>query len=188
MYAKEYYMLLLSALAVGFSITGFTVFTNPIMGLVMILLLAISFTLHEIFHRIEAKRLGYIAFYRINKMGFLLTLVSFFLPFKIIAPGEVAFYSIYKVPSIRDIATISLVGPLSNILLAVVLKITGIILVMQGANNYIVDLMLRIGSFNGYIAFFNLIPIPPLDGSKIVKYSLFLWFVLLILSTIMFII
>ncbi len=181
-------MLALSALAVGISITGFIIFTRPNMGLLMILLLSISFVIHEISHRMEARKLGYIAFYRINKIGFLLTLASFFLPFKIIAPGEVAFYSMYKPPSIRDIAVISLMGPLANILLAIILKTTSVMLVIQGFNIYIVDLMAKIGSFNGYIAFFNLIPVPPLDGSKIVRYSLTLWFILLILSTVLFII
>ncbi len=188
MYVKEYYMLALSAIAVGVAITGFTVFTRPYIGLLMILLLSISFVIHELSHRMEARKLGYIAFYRINKIGLLLTLASFFLPFKIITPGEVAFYSIYKPPSIRDIAVISLMGPLANILLAVMLKTTSIILMIQGFNIYTIDLIARIGSFNGYIAFFNLIPVPPLDGSKIIRYSLQLWFILLILSAVLFII
>lgn len=181
-------MLILSALVVGTSITGFTIFTRPNLGLSMMLLLSISFIIHEISHRMEARKLGYIAFYRINKVGFLLTLASFFLPFKIIAPGEVAFYSIYKPPSTRDIAVISLMGPLANIILAVILKITSVVLIVQGFDTYTVDLITKIGSFNGYIAFFNLIPVPPLDGSKIVRYSLTLWFILLILSTVLFII
>ncbi len=185
---KEYYALFLSALIVGISITGFTIFTKPVIGVYMIMLLSISFIIHELSHRIEARKLGYIAFYRINKIGLLLTSISFFLPFKIIAPGEVAFYSIRKLPSIRDIAVISLMGPLANVLLAVMLKISSTILIAQGIHIYIADIMGRIGSFNGYIAFFNLIPIPPLDGSKIVRYSLTLWFMLLVLSTILFII
>ncbi len=188
MYAKEYLALIISAIAVGVSITGFTIFTNPIIGIVMVLLLSTSFIVHELSHRLEARKLGYISFYRINKMGLLLTLVSFFLPFKIIAPGEVAFYSLYRIPSVKDVATISLMGPLSNILLAIALKTSCIILSVQGFNNYVVDLLFHVGSFNGYIAFFNLIPIPPLDGSKIVRFSLQLWFTLLLSATILFIV
>ena len=66
-------------------------------------------------------------------------------------------------------AIVSFSGPASNLLLAVlasilfrvVLSFTG------GGENLLVQLLFYMVYINLILAFFNLIPIPPLDGSKI---------------------
>lgn len=68
---------------------------------------------------------------------------------------------------IRDELIIALAGPFSNIALALTLS-----LVVLGSKNIIsaplLDLLTLTGFYNILLALFNLLPIPPLDGSKII--------------------
>ncbi len=67
----------------------------------------------------------------------------------------------------RGILLVSLAGPLSNICLA---TITGLVLRLGGFSSGPIALILdSITMLNLYVAFFNLIPVPPLDGSGIVS-------------------
>jgi Zn-dependent protease len=73
----------------------------------------------------------------------------------------------------RGILAVSLAGPLSNILLA---AIAGLMLRAAGGPtlaaenaNPIALILTSITIINLYLAFFNLIPIPPLDGSGVVS-------------------
>jgi len=72
----------------------------------------------------------------------------------------------------RDILLVSLAGPVSNIILAVCFGFTIRLLFAIDpqilSENTQLLLLLRLGFFiNAGIAFFNLLPFPPLDGSKI---------------------
>ena len=72
----------------------------------------------------------------------------------------------------------SLAGPVSNILLALVLMIVYKVLVLTGAVAsvsalYMLSAILSIMvTTNVYLAVFNLLPVPPLDGSRILFYFL----------------
>lgn len=66
----------------------------------------------------------------------------------------------------RDTALISIAGPLSNFIMSFIFAI--ILKVVYPLNNSIINTILFFGiSINLSLAVFNLIPIPPLDGSKI---------------------
>jgi Zn-dependent protease len=65
----------------------------------------------------------------------------------------------------RDEALISLAGPLSNILLAVFFGIIFRFLPQLQITNY--QLLINFLAINLGLAYFNLLPLPPLDGSKI---------------------
>lgn len=69
----------------------------------------------------------------------------------------------------KDMALIGASGPASNLLLAVIAGILFRISIGAiGANNVLVQALFFAVFINLVLAFFNLIPIPPLDGSKIV--------------------
>ena len=77
----------------------------------------------------------------------------------------------------RDYTFVSLAGPLSNILLAIVFALILLfsIIVLQGHSTIfsIASVMCLFGvKINIILAMFNLIPIPPLDGSHVLAYLL----------------
>lgn len=69
---------------------------------------------------------------------------------------------------IRDDVLIAMAGPAMNLVLALVLVFIARIAVMFGAYDA-VDIILRTASLSLLLCFFNLIPIPPLDGSHALR-------------------
>jgi Zn-dependent protease len=79
----------------------------------------------------------------------------------------------------RDSMLVSIAGPLSNVLLMIAFALLVRAMVGSGALHALGPLsdpvfgMLRFGVFiNALLAVFNMIPLPPLDGSKVLAYFL----------------
>lgn len=68
----------------------------------------------------------------------------------------------------KDLALISLAGPLTNLTFAAILSIFLRILVSVFPNFDAINLFFYLIQFNVVLAVFNLLPISPLDGSKII--------------------
>jgi Zn-dependent protease len=68
----------------------------------------------------------------------------------------------------RDSALVSLAGPGSNILTAILIAIPYKYLIMNGGSPAITDFLRAVFDLNLILALFNFIPLPPLDGSKII--------------------
>lgn len=64
----------------------------------------------------------------------------------------------------KGVFLVSLAGPLSNVFLAI---ITRILMALFSGFHSIEDFLTLLYIYNMFFAIFNLIPIPPLDGSKI---------------------
>lgn len=152
-------------------------------------IVSLSIVIHELSHKYTAIHLGCYSRYVLHPLGLILTLVSAipFIPIKIIMPG-VTLVSLYTYDPfiVRKINGLtSLAGPLSNIVLALVA-------IAMNSLTYpylpllwrvVLILMLRV---NSWIALFNLIPIPPLDGSKVLSWNPLIWITLFILSVILY--
>ncbi len=73
----------------------------------------------------------------------------------------------------RDMMMVSIAGPAANVGLALIIALVMRLLINFGIMNpygSILFLMMSVGVFiNLILAFFNMIPIPPLDGSKVVS-------------------
>lgn len=76
---------------------------------------------------------------------------------------------------------VAIAGPASNILLAIFITIIFKILMMTGLSGYMVagkvgeiifNMLIMTISFNVIFAVFNMLPIPPFDGSKVLLYYL----------------
>jgi len=140
----------------------------------------VAFLTHELSHKFTAIKLGYIARFKLSKLGALLTLISAIpiIPIKMIAPGYVSIVSIGKFPSVKDEGLIALAGPLSNIILSILGTVS---LLFLHEVSYISLMTLLFVKVNLDIALFNLMPLLMLDGEKIFRWNAFLWGLLTII-------
>jgi len=147
-----------------------TLFESPLAFFLSALSLIIAVTLHEFSHAFTADRLGdptprsqgRLSLNPLVHLDPLGTLSLFLIGFGWGKPVQFDPYNL-KSPR-RDSALISLAGPISNILLATLIAII--------ARNFldpaIASFTLPFIYVNVILAIFNLVPIGPLDGQKIV--------------------
>jgi Zn-dependent protease len=144
-----------------------------------IIVLIFSAVIHEISHGFTAEKLGdptarLAGRLTLNPFKHLEFFGSFILPLSLyfLSGGRFIFGWAKPVPynplnlknPLRGGALIALAGPLSNFIIAIVF---GIILNIVGLNSPISSLFLIIIYINVLLGVFNLVPIPPLDGSKV---------------------
>ena len=124
-----------------------------------------SFLLHEFGHKFTAQNFGMRSEFRMYPLGLVITLVSSFMGFLFAAPGAVV---IAGYPDKRENGIISIAGPAVNIVLAAI----GIAGCFAFNHTPLVFIFLMLANLNAFLALFNLLPIPPLDGSKIWNWNL----------------
>jgi Zn-dependent protease len=183
MRVKELRDLVISALALalafGIALSGgFRAFQQPaiLVPFIGMALVAVSlgFVLHELGHRLIARRFGYFAEYAMWPKGLMVALGFSLFGFVFAAPGAVMIYpraTVLGTASLsrQKIGLISLAGPATNIGLAVVFLVLDFI---QPA------LLFTLGArINTWLALFNLIPFGPLDGAKILIWNKGIWLI-----------
>ena len=142
---------------------------------VTIFIVVLVFFSHEMSHKFLAQHYGLSAEYRMWTWGIVLGLLISLLPggFVFVAPGAVYIshkrefaFQVTRVTR-NQYGWINFIGPMINIVVGVAMI----------ALNYFIPLALftltaRISLF---LALFNLLPIPPMDGSKILVWNKKLW-------------
>ncbi|MHA2295966.1 MAG: hypothetical protein ACXAEU_03485 [Candidatus Hodarchaeales archaeon] len=134
-------------------------------AIVLSLLFIPLYLLHELAHKWVAQFYGYHAYFQVVQEGAILTAISIFLPVKIIAPGAMV---VHEYVNMEKNAKISLAGPLTNLIIG------GILFLFAGLYHGIGYYSLLIGiiaKFSIDLAFFNMIPFPPFDGSKVINWN-----------------
>jgi Zn-dependent protease len=146
--------------------------------LTALIVITLGFLLHELSHRYLARKYGCFAEFKMWTWGVVLAILSSFTGFIFAAPGAV-YISPYKESKGRKFAfsvahltkreygKISLAGPATNIAVACVSLAMWIF--------YKIELFSIVSSISFYLSFFNLLPIPPLDGSKVFAWDRRVW-------------
>jgi Zn-dependent protease len=130
--------------------------------------------LHEVMHKVVAQRYGHWAEFRYNPQGLLLAFVL-----------AAAIAVLYGAPGATWISgqvtreqngRISAAGPLTNVMIATALLVPYVILLPYasdlGAMVVVsVSLLHAAASVNAFLGLFNLLPIMPLDGAKVLAWN-----------------
>lgn len=152
---------------------------KPAFILVAIIL---GFVIHELAHKYVAIKRGFFAEFMFDSRWALISLLTTFLPFKLLATGYVA---IIGNVSSRDSGKIAAAGPLTNILISIISLSMYQVLSLFYYIPIIIVFLNTVAYVNSYLALFNLLPIPPLDGSKVLGWSMKNWAYLFISSIIL---
>lgn len=148
---------------------------SPIFALAFLLSIIFAITIHEFAHAWMANRLGDDTPYlqgrvTLNPLAHLDPLGSLLFLFTGFGWGKPVQFNPNNLSRHGDELKIALAGPISNLILALCFKI---LLVAQAGFGVtaIEPLFLVVAiTINLYLAAFNMLPIPPLDGSSIVSY------------------
>lgn len=149
--------------------------------LISLAILIFSAILHEVAHGWVADRLGdptarLLGRLTLNPIPHIDPLMSILLPLVLIFSGSPIIFGAAKPVPVdpfnlrdgrRDMALVSLAGPLTNFLIAAVFAL---ILKLAGPlfdQPLLLGIMFLVVKLNLLLGIFNLLPIPPLDGSKV---------------------
>ena len=146
--------------------------------LILAPILLMSLTIHELSHGIAAywlgddtaKRAGRLTLNPLKHLDFLGLIAFVIFKFGWAKPVPINPYNFQNFK--RDTAITAAAGPISNFLLATLTALVGrlfgvsLVSLMYSANLFSVIIYLTV-FYNLALGIFNLIPIPPLDGSKI---------------------
>ncbi len=132
--------------------------------------LALGFIAHELTHKYVANRYGYFAVYRMWTFGLVFALLIGLASggrFIFAAPGAVVILSSYFTR--RQSGLIGLAGPVVNIAIA------GCFFPLSYLSGVVGTIGFWGTLINLWLAFFNLLPFPPLDGEKVFLWKPAIW-------------
>ncbi len=158
--------------AFSFVLSGGLVFRNFSLGFVAILpiaalAVALSFILHELMHKFVAMHYGAWAEFRTWPAGLVITLVSSVIGFLIGIPGATYIFSDSFTK--RQNGIVSLAGPATN--LAIFFVFAAISIVIGTSHAYLTAAVGLVSFISLWLGFFNMLPIFPLDGSKVLAWD-----------------
>jgi Zn-dependent protease len=126
----------------------------------------IGFLLHELMHKYVAQNYGFYAEFRAFRGMLWLALLLSFFGFIFAAPGAVF---IFGNVSREKNGKISIAGPLANIILSALFLF---LILVFSADVGLLGYFLKYGlSINAFLALFNLIPVMPFDGAKVLHWN-----------------
>lgn len=142
---------------------------------ILLIALGFGFVFHELGHKFVAQYYGAQAEFRMWPMGLILAFgMAVLVGIIFAAPGAVYIYAerITK----KQNGLISLAGPIVNFILAIFFLCLFIFLLpILGADSILIRLSFIGWNINAVLGFFNMLPIGPLDGGKIMSWNFFVW-------------
>jgi Zn-dependent protease len=140
-----------------------------------------SFVLHEMMHKFVAQHYGAVAAFRRSDNGLMITLITSLLGFLVGIPGATVIYA-HNFTKEQE-GYVSLAGPLTNFVvfaafLALFIGVYGVpgnlmakINSVANSGDFVGLLLITTMQVSLILAFFNMLPIWPLDGSKVLRWS-----------------
>jgi Zn-dependent protease len=132
-----------------------------------VLAVGTGFILHEMAHKFVAQRFKCWAEFRYNPFGLLITIASSMMGFLMAAPGAVF---ISGDVTRRENGMISAAGPLTNLAIGGLTLPFAIFIQLD-----FTGLILFVAYINLFLGIFNMLPVPPLDGSKILQWNILIY-------------
>lgn len=175
--------------AIAFSIGDFLTYRAGALVIVPAVLLGVGtgFILHELAHKFVAIRFGALARYVASEAGLAMSLIFSLVTggqFVFAAPGAVYIYA----PALTRMqnGVISLAGPLTNLVSGLALAAVSFAFAPAGGASvepsllgaYLAFVFSSAAHMNFMLGAFNMIPFPPLDGSKVFAWSIPAWLAL----------
>ena len=149
--------------------------------LVALIAVGLSFVLHELAHKFTAMKFGYWAeFRKSTQMLIIAVVIAAITGIVFAAPGATMINTAGREMTKKENGLISVAGPLTNLVLIIPFLIIMIIGFLMSPSSGIVLFTLpgflfylgMIGfQVNAMLAFFNMLPVGPLDGKKILRWN-----------------
>lgn len=148
----------------------------------------VSFFFHEMAHRFTARRFGCASFFKLWPQGIVFGLLFMLVGVKFVAPGAVVVYPYsfgrwgYRIVELTatEMGLISFSGIAVNLFFAMLFKPLSGMFVLNG-----IDIFGSLSWLNAWWAFINLLPIPPLDGSKLMRWKPIFWFIVFLAAVLL---
>ncbi len=150
-------------------------FVSPIQAIVLILALVVAITFHEFAHAWTADRLGddtprLMGRVTLSPLAHLDPIGSLCMLLFTFGWGKPVIYNPMRLSRKSDELLIALAGPASNLLLAIIFNALNWAGQHYGIQVFNSDILQVLVDINVLLAAFNMIPIPPLDGSSIIAF------------------
>jgi Zn-dependent protease len=144
------------------------------------LIVLTAFVCHELAHKFVAMKFHCAAFFKLWPTGVFLALLLMLLGVKFAALGAVVIYPYrfgrwgFRRPYLTETESglISVAGPVVNLIFALTFLLAG-------------PSFQLVAFVNSWLFLFNMFPVPPLDGSKILRWNIALWTILFIISLVL---
>lgn len=133
--------------------------------LVSLILVICSFMLHELGHKFTAQKFGAWSEFRMWPAGLGLCIIMSFLGFLFAAPGAVY---INGYIDDRMNGKISAAGPIVNIVIG---AFAFIFMIAFSGSSLWYSIFYQLAHLNAFLALFNMLPIGPLDGAKVLRWN-----------------